>query len=236
MVHEVIDLLVWVAFPYIALAVCIFGSLYRYRTNQYTFSSLSSQFLGDGKQLGIGSLLWHIGLFLILFGHFMAMILTSFYKAIKESFVLIEISLDIMRYTAALAVLTGLIILIHRRFTNTRLRRVTSRLDWTVLFLLVYQILSGFYMVINNYGKEGFWFENSLAPWIRGILTFRPMIPQGIDLFSTIHVVSPFLILLFVPFTRLVHMFTFPFDYMWRSYQLVIWNSRQTKGPHLEEN
>lgn len=225
MVHSVINLLVWVVFPYVALSTMIGASLYRYYTNQYSYSSLSSQFLGAGKELGVGSLLWHIGLFMILFGHFMAMILTPFYKLFKESSIILETGLDLLRYTAAVAVLLGLLILIRRRLVNKRLRRVTSKFDWLVLLLLVYQILSGFWMIISHSSQEGFWFEDNLAPWIRGILTFRPMVPEGVGLFSTIHVVSPFLILFLVPFTRLVHMFTFPFDYIWRSYQIVVWNS-----------
>ena len=39
------DILLFVVFPYVALAIGIVGTIYRYLTNQYSFTSLSSQFL-----------------------------------------------------------------------------------------------------------------------------------------------------------------------------------------------
>ncbi|MBI4301931.1 MAG: respiratory nitrate reductase subunit gamma, partial [Chloroflexi bacterium] len=40
------------------------------------------------------------------------------------------------------------------------------------------------------------------------------------------HMLGGFLIIALFPFTRLVHLVTFPITYLWRPYQVVIWNRR----------
>ncbi|MCL4824354.1 MAG: respiratory nitrate reductase subunit gamma, partial [Anaerolineales bacterium] len=40
-----IDILLFVVFPYVAVAVAVGGTIYRYLTNQFSFTSLSSQLL-----------------------------------------------------------------------------------------------------------------------------------------------------------------------------------------------
>ena len=55
------DILLFVVFPYVALAIGIVGTIYRYLTNQYSFTSLSSQFLENELQFW-GSTLWHYGI------------------------------------------------------------------------------------------------------------------------------------------------------------------------------
>src|SRR5215813_6062800 len=67
-----IDNFLFVGLPYIALAVCIIGSFYRLKLQPFSQSALSSQFL-ESNQLLWGSLPWHIGIFLILLGHFLAL-------------------------------------------------------------------------------------------------------------------------------------------------------------------
>ena len=56
-----LDILLFVVFPYVALAIGIVGTIYRYLTNQYSFTSLSSQFLENDLQFW-GSTLWHYGI------------------------------------------------------------------------------------------------------------------------------------------------------------------------------
>jgi nitrate reductase gamma subunit len=34
-------------------------------------------------------------------------------------------------------------------------------------------------------------------------------------------------LILLLPFTRLVHLLTFPITYLWRPYQVVIWNRKK---------
>ncbi len=56
-----LDVVLFVIFPYVAVALAVAGSLYRYFTNRFSFSSLSSQFL-ESEKLFWGSVLWHYGI------------------------------------------------------------------------------------------------------------------------------------------------------------------------------
>ena len=49
-------------YPYICLAVFLFGSLVRFDREQYSWKSDSSQILHDG-QLRLGNILFHVGIF-----------------------------------------------------------------------------------------------------------------------------------------------------------------------------
>ena len=62
------DVLLFGAFPYVAMALFLVVSIQRYRKNAYTVSSLSSQFL-EAKQLFWGSVPFHLGITVLFFGH-----------------------------------------------------------------------------------------------------------------------------------------------------------------------
>mgnify|MGYP001586413808 CR=1 FL=1 len=74
------DLLLFAIFPYVAIVVAIVGLLWRYRTNQFSFSSVSSQFL-ENRQLFWGSAPWHYGIIIILLGHLGAILFPAGVKA-----------------------------------------------------------------------------------------------------------------------------------------------------------
>ena len=65
--------------------------------------------------------------------------------------------------------------------------------------------------------------------WLIACLTLLPLaVSAG---FIQFHMVNGFILILLFPFTRLVHIFTAPLSYLWRPYQLVIWNRpRQTRA------
>lgn len=44
-----------------------------------------------------------------------------------------------------------------------------------------------------------------------------------------LHAVGGFALLVLFPYTRLVHVVTYPLGYLWRPYQVVIWNRRHRK-------
>ena len=56
-------------YPYIAMAVMFIGSWIRYDREQYTWKASSSQML-EKRHLHIGSVLFHVGVIGIFFGHF----------------------------------------------------------------------------------------------------------------------------------------------------------------------
>ncbi|CAG0940612.1 Nitrate reductase-like protein NarX [Anaerolineae bacterium] len=54
-------------------------------------------------------------------------------------------------------------------------------------------------------------------------IQYVTVLPQVVQL----HILNAFFIIALFPFTRLVHLVTFPITYLWRPYQVVIWNRRQ---------
>src|SRR4030067_3392367 len=63
-----IDLFLFGVLPSLTIAVAVVGLIWRYATNQFSYSSISSQFL-DNRRLFWGSVPWHYGIILILLGH-----------------------------------------------------------------------------------------------------------------------------------------------------------------------
>jgi nitrate reductase gamma subunit len=59
---------------------------------------------------------------------------------------------------------------------------------------------------------------NTVAPWIRGILTLRPdaALMAGVPMSYQVHVLSALALLAFSPFSRLVHIWSAPVFYFFR--------------------
>jgi len=62
------DAVLFIVFPYVAVALAVGGSLYRFFAHQFTYSSLSSQWL-EGRWLFWGALPWHYGIVPVLLIH-----------------------------------------------------------------------------------------------------------------------------------------------------------------------
>lgn len=216
--------LLFIALPYVALAIFLVGSIYRYLNKGYKVSSLSSQFL-EGRKLFFGSQPFHWGLFFLFFGHLIAFLFPSGVMAWNGSPMRLLI-LECSGFAFAIAAFWGLCALVYRRLTNRRVQIVTSKMDVIVYFVLFVQIISGIMVAyFNRWGSN--WFAAFLSPYLKSIFVFDP----NIDAISTVnsiwlklHVVSAFSIIAIIPFTRFVHFLVYPLDYLWRNYQLVIWN------------
>jgi nitrate reductase gamma subunit len=127
----------------------------------------------------------------------------------------------------ALLALFGVSALMVRRFTNKKVVAVTTPMDRILLALLLVQILTGIDTALR-YRWGSSWYASAAVPYLRSILLFAPRpefivsLPWG----PKLHMVSGFLVILAIPFTRLVHFLVVPLWYLWRKPQLVIWNRR----------
>jgi nitrate reductase gamma subunit len=221
-----LDNLLFVVFPYVAVTVAVGGTIYRYLTNQFSFTSLSSQFLESDIQFW-GSTLWHYGIIPTLVIHLAGFTLPRVMAALHstpETLYLAELagkSLGIMALVGAAA-------LFYRRVTCARIRVVTTPADWVVLTLLIFQVVLGL-MIAFIYRWGAAWFIHTVTPWVASLVTFQPA-PEyvsALPLIPKLHFLNATLLILLFPFTRLVHMVTFPISYLWRSFQLVIWTRRK---------
>lgn len=221
-----LDLVLFVAFPYLAVGLAVFVTAMRYFGNRFTFSSLSSQFL-ENRTLFWGSVPWHYGVVIVLTAHLLAAVFPTQWGDLIAD----QTRLYVLEVTglalAAMAIL-GLTLLIIRRITNARAFSVTTWLDWLLLADLLLQVALGFWVALfYRWGSD--WYLHTAAPWLWSLATFNPQIqyvtvlPQIVQL----HFLNAFVLVALFPFTRLVHLITFPVTYWWRPYQVVIWNRRQ---------
>ena len=218
------NILLFVVLPYAALAIFLIGSIYRYLNKGFTVSSLSSQFL-EGRKLFIGSQPFHWGLFFLFFGHLIAFLFPRAVIAWNGQPVRLLI-LEISAFAFGLAAFVGVILLIYRRLTTRRVQMVTSKMDLVVFAILLTQIISGLLVAYQSrWGSS--WFASFITPYLRSVFVFDPQIDALVSVNSLslkVHVISAFALIGLIPFTRFIHFLVYPVDYLWRSYQQVIWN------------
>ena len=224
-----LDVLLFVAFPYLAVALAIFVGVMRYFNDRFSFSSQSSQFL-ENRTLFWGSVPWHYGVILILTAHLLAAVFPTQWGNLIADQTRLYV-LEVTGLALALMAIVGLAVLILRRVTNARASTVTTALDWILLADLLLQVILGFWIALfYRWGSD--WYLHTAVPWLWSLATFNPQIqyvtvlPQVVQL----HFLNAFLIVALFPFTRLVHFVTFPITYWWRPYQVVIWNRQPRTG------
>ena len=218
-----IDAMMFAVLPYTAIGIFVVGSVYRYTKKGYKVSSLSTQFL-EGKKLFWGSQPFHWGLLILFFGHLIAFLFPSTVLAWNGDSVRLLI-LEISSFAFALAALLGLILLIKRRLASRTLLVVTNKMDMVVYAILLVQIISGLGVAFFvRWGSS--WFASVLTPYLRSVFSFDPELAAVGDapVLVQLHIISAFAIIAIIPFTRFMHFLVAPIDYLFRKYQVVIWN------------
>ncbi|MCC6554893.1 MAG: respiratory nitrate reductase subunit gamma [Polyangiaceae bacterium] len=218
-----IDLLLFGAFPYVAMVLFLVISIQRYRANAFTISSLSSQFLESGR-LFWGSVPFHLGILSLFFGHLIGFLIPRQVMAWNESPLRLVV-LEVTALASALLFLWGMVALISRRLSNRRLVAVTSWLDLVVYALLLFQALTGLYIALYlRWGSA--WYVHAMVPYLRSIFTLQPEIGimAGTPWAVRLHVLGAFTLITVFAFTRLMHVLVAPVPYIWRRVQLVLWN------------
>lgn len=213
----------WVIFPYICMAVFVVGHIFRYRHDKFGWTAKSSEFI-EKKQLMIGSLLFHIGIIPVILGHVAGLgIPKEWTRALGVS--------DHMYHMGAIwgggffgvVTLAGMLILTSRRITHRNVRKLSSASDIIVNCLLLFIVFIGCYasLVTNNL-NPGFDYRDSISVWFRSLLIFRPEAGYmaSVPLTFKMHILAGFLIFAMWPFTRLVHVWSVPLNYVGRSYIL----------------
>ncbi|MFO1464403.1 MAG: respiratory nitrate reductase subunit gamma [bacterium] len=222
------NFLLFLVFPYVAIALMLTVSIWRYLFRRHEFTSLSSEFL-ESKELFWGSVPWHYGILFVLFGHLVGLLFPRevlLWNSVPIRLLILEVS----ALTFGLMALVGMVLLIIRRATHPRIRRVTSVTDILVLAILLVQVVSGILVAtMHRWGSS--WYASALVPYLRSIFTLNPNIEYvaGMPVLVKIHVFTAFLIVAILPFTRLIHFLVVPVSYLWRPYQVVIWNFDRKK-------
>ncbi len=212
-------------YPYIAISVFILGSMLRYDRDQYTWKTSSSQLL-ESKQLRKGSLPFHIGIIMVLLGHFVGLLTPHQvwdFLGITPAFK--QVVAMAMGGFFGLVCLYGLVILIKRRLTNERVRANSSTMDITILLLLLAQLLLGLLSIFVSMGHLDGAEMLKLMSWAQNIVILDGATASAaiadVHIIFKLHVFLGMTLFLVFPFSRLVHVWSVPVKYMRRNYQVV---------------
>lgn len=222
---EYLNELAFGVFPYIAGTVFLLGSLVRFDKSQYTWRTGSSQLLSNTPAFRIGNVLFHVGIILLFFGHFFGLLTpTAVYQAFGMSTSLKQTLAVVAGGIFGLVCLVGIAILVHRRTTDPRVRRTGSRMDMFILYLLLAQLLTGLatiFVTIDHLDGEVMLL---ITAWAQSLVTFQPNAAdtiQNIHWIYKTHMFLGMIMFLIFPFTRLVHIWSVPYGYVFRAYQVV---------------
>jgi nitrate reductase gamma subunit len=212
-------------YPYIALAVLAIGSVIRFDREPYSWRSGSSQLLRR-KQLMIGSVLFHVGVLFIFFGHLIGLLTPIWmFDALGISHGAKQLLAIVAGGVAGVAAIIGASLLIHRRFFDARVRAHSSFADNAIILILWVQLALGLATVPVSAGHLDGGEMVKFMTWAQGIFTFRSDTASHVadaHIIFKMHIFLGLTIFLLFPFTRLVHMLSAPVRYLWRGgYQIV---------------
>ncbi|MFC7704223.1 respiratory nitrate reductase subunit gamma [Plastorhodobacter daqingensis] len=212
-------------FPYIAITIMVLGAIARYERDPFTWKSRSSQMLRK-RQFVIGSVLFHVGVLVIFFGHLVGLLTPGWlFYAVGISSGAKQVMAVVVGGIAGLMALAGGLILLNRRLTDPRIKANSSFGDTAIMVLLVAQLVLGLGSVIPTLGHlDGSEMLKFMA-WAQGIVTFQAGAAAHIvdvHWIFKMHIFLGLVIFAVFPFTRLVHIVSAPVRYLWRpGFQIV---------------
>ena len=218
---DTVSMMLFVVFPYVAFVLAFVGGIVRWRLKPFSVSSLSSQLL-ESRKLFWGSVPFHWGILIILAGHLFTLFLPST-VAWWDGVPIRLYALEITGLALALWAGFGISVLLYRRITNTKIRVVTTPMDYIVLAVLLLLVLTGIWVaVMLRFGS--FWAVGVAVPYMWSLITLRPEpeLIQPFPLAIQAHIVMFWVFLAVFPFSRLVHIFTWPLGYVFKPWQKVV--------------
>ncbi|TWU21782.1 respiratory nitrate reductase subunit gamma [Bythopirellula polymerisocia] len=220
------DQFLFVALPYVCLFTFFLMTIYRYRVQSFSYSSLSSQFL-ENKHHFWAVVPFHYGILVVTAGHFLAFLIPRSLLAWNSKPWRLYV-LEISALAFGILTLIGLVGVIVRRMSSSKVRMVTTPTDWLLFLMLLVQTVSGVSIALF-YPWGSSWFATNMSPYLWSILKLDPDVTfvAAMPWLVKLHVVLAFLTIGFFPFTRLVHVLVIPNPYLWRKTQVVRWYSRK---------
>lgn len=215
----------FVALPYITLLLFIGGSIYR------AFTGIKTAFRGKLAWSARGDLLWttrstgffgrasigpavlslHWGLVIVIVTHVLGFIGgSSGWPAL----------VDFFRWAGmfgGMLVLYGASWAFVRRLVTPQLRAMSTWEDYIVLlFLLVIAGLGMYHSAVQLAWGVSY----AVGPWWMSLFTLQPNagLIAGAPFIVKLHMIVALIFLAYLPFTKLVHVFSFPFAYITRPY------------------
>lgn len=222
---DYINHLLFGIYPYIALSVLALGSIVRFDREPYSWRASSSQLLRR-KQLIWGSVLFHVGVLIVFFGHLVGLLLPIWlFDSLHIKHEWKQVLAVVVGGIAGAFSFVGATMLLHRRLFDARIRENSSFADTGIIALLWAQLALGLMTIPVSLGHlDGKEMVKFMA-WANGIFTFDQQASSylvGSSPIFRVHIFMGLTIFLLFPFTRLVHMLSAPVRYLWQpGYQVV---------------
>jgi nitrate reductase gamma subunit len=218
------EVLLWVIFPYVAATTFFVGHYWRYRTDQFAWTSRSTQLL-DRRVLGWASPAFHYGALAAIGGHVIGLCIPPSVTAsvgISESFY--RWFAGIAGGIAGLVTLVGFLGLLYRRARSPRVRLTTTRMDLLTYLLLTVLIVLGCWMTFGHtlFTSHPYNYRDTIAVWWRSLFYLNPnaKAATGAPVVYQLHAIIAWGFWAAFPFSRLVHAWSIPLQYIGRPYIL----------------
>ena len=227
------DVVTWVVLPYLFLSVFVLGHIWRYRYDQFGWTTRSSQ-LYERRLLRWASPLFHVGILAVFLGHVMGLgIPKSWTEAVGITDGIYHAMAITLGAVAGFATLVGLALLIYRRRTVGPVFRATTRMDKVMYLALAVVIVTGLWNTVSGtmLNLGGYYdYREGVSIWFRGIFRFdlHPELMAAAPIGFQVHGMAAMALFALWPFTRLVHVFSIPLGYLVRPY--VVYRSRSPRG------
>ncbi|MEU1328839.1 respiratory nitrate reductase subunit gamma [Streptomyces sp. NPDC005865] len=221
--------LLWGVLPYVAFVLLVAGTVWRYRYDKFGWTTRSSQ-VYESKLLNIASPMFHYGILFVLVGHLVGLFLPQSWT---DKVGLTEHTYHLFSLyggtAAGILLVLGILLLLYRRRTNTPVFRATTANDKLMYLVLFAAIVLGMVAKLTHASGDGYNYRVSIAPWARSLFTLQPDIDRmaGVPVLYEIHAVVGMALIALVPFTRLIHMFSAPVQYLFRPY--VVYRTKDPK-------
>ena len=215
----------FIGLPYITIILFFGGIIYRgfsgmmsgHRSKwdlsvrgDYLWTTRSTGFFGRAS-IGPASLCLHWGILILFVTHVVGLI-GGAYKLVSW--------VDFFRWVglgAGILFLYGIVWALLRRITIPQVKAMSTPDDYIILLFL---ITIGGFGLYQSAIEMVFGISYSVGPWIGSIFKLQPDVSMiiGAPLINKLHIITALLFFAYLPFTKLVHIFSYPFGYITRPF------------------
>ncbi|GAB1338789.1 respiratory nitrate reductase subunit gamma [Streptomyces sp. E-15] len=186
----------------------------------------------ESRLLNVASPVFHYGILFVPAGHLIGLFVPASWTAAagvsERSYHLFS---PYGGTAAGVRAVAGIALLVHRRRTRAPVFRATTADDKAMYVLLLGALVLGMAAKPARPVGQGYDYRSAIGPWARSLFTLRPRtrLMTGVPVLYQVHAVVGMVLIAFVPYSRLVHMFSAPVRYLLRPY--VVYRTRDPRQP-----
>tara|TARA_B100000315_G_scaffold236661_1_gene252688 strand:+ start:694 stop:1392 length:699 start_codon:yes stop_codon:yes gene_type:complete len=215
----------FIGLPYITIVLFFGGLIYRgfsgfmsghrgkwdwTARGDYLWTTRSTGFFGRAS-IGPASLCLHWGILILFIAHLVGLIGGAYNNASWVAF------FRWVGMAGGILFIYGAVWAFARRIIIAQVKAMSTPDDYIVLLLLI--LISGLGLY-QSAVEMVFGIAYSVGPWIGGIFKLQPDVSMiaGAPLINKLHIIFALIFFAYLPFTKLVHVFSYPFGYITRPY------------------